>query len=283
MDKKITENAYGKINLSLDITGRMTNGLHEVKTVMQTISLCDTVTLTCVRGAKGIKISCDDKSVPCDERNTCYKVTDVFLEKTGVTGYGIEIYIQKRIPSMAGLGGGSSDAAAVIRMLNSAFETNLNCDELREIAAKVGADIPFLINGGTALCMGAGDRVSPLPEKLHYYILLVKPEFGVSTPEAYKSFDKKGIVSKLNSDKLANAIVNGESILSYISNDLEKAIDSPVISEIKAELISLGALASLMSGSGSCVYGLFDSDEMCRKAYDELKGKYSFTAVCRTI
>ena len=95
MDKKITENAYGKINLSLDITGRMTNGLHEVKTVMQTISLCDTVTLTCVRGANEIKISCDDKSVPCDERNTCYKATNVFFEKTGVTGYGIEIHIQE--------------------------------------------------------------------------------------------------------------------------------------------------------------------------------------------
>lgn len=277
-----SQKAYAKINLTLDVTGILPNGYHSLSTVMQTISLHDTVTVT-LKDHPEIRIFCDEAGVPTDERNTCYKAAKLFLEAVGKAECGADIAIEKHIPSMAGLGGGSSDSAAVLRILNILLEKNLSADKLCEIAVKVGADVPFLINGGTALCEGVGENITPISYDVKHNILLVKPDFGISTPLAYKSFDDKKLISADMSASLISAMHNGEAIYDYLSNDLETAVADEKIIRIKQELKDCGAKASMMTGSGSCVYGLFDSESECLRALDRLSGRYAFVYACKTI
>lgn len=278
----LSQKAYAKINLTLDVTGILPNGYHSLRTVMQTISLYDTVTVT-LKERAGIHILCDEAGVPIDERNTCYKAAKLFFEAVGTIEYGVDIAIEKRIPSMAGLGGGSADSAAVLRILNILLKKNLSADKLCEIAVKVGADVPFLINGGTALCEGVGEKITPILYDVKHNILLVKPDFGISTPLAYKSFDDKELKSADMSARLISAMQNRELIYDYLSNDLETAAAGEKIIRIKQELKDCGAKASMMTGSGSCVYGLFDSVDVCLRALDRLSGRYVFVYACKTI
>lgn len=278
----LSQKAYAKINLTLDVTGRLPNGYHSLRTVMQTISLYDTVTVT-LNDRPGIRIFCDEPGVPTDEHNTCYKAAKLFLETVGETAVCADIHIEKRIPSMAGLGGGSADSAAVLRILNTLLNTNMNDDRLRKIAVKVGADVPFLISGGTALCEGVGEDITPISYDVKHHVLLVKPDFGISTPLAYKSFDDKKLKSADMSKRLITAIQNSEKIYKYLGNDLETAVADEVIIRLKQELMNCGAEASMMTGSGSCVYGLFEDKKVCEQAEKIFCDKYGFTAVCETI
>ncbi len=278
----LSQKAYAKINLTLDVTGILPNGYHSLRTVMQTVSLCDTVTVT-LNGRHGIHIFCDEAGVPTDERNTCYKAAKLFFEAVGEAGCGANIAIEKHIPSMAGLGGGSADSAAVLRILNILLEKNMSTDKLCEIAVKVGADVPFLINGGTALCEGIGEKITPISYDTKHKILLVKPDFGISTPLAYKSFDDKKLKSADMSARLISAMQNGEAIYKYLSNDLETAVADEKIIGIKQELKDCGAKASMMTGSGSCIYGLFESESECLRALDRLSGRYAFVHACKMI
>lgn len=283
----LSQKAYAKINLTLDVTGIMPNGYHSLRTVMQTVSLFDTVTVT-LNERPSIQIFCDEVGVPTDERNTCYKAAKLFFEAVGETdcgavGAGADIHIKKNIPSMAGLGGGSADSAAVLRILNILLEMNMSTDRLCEIAVRVGADVPFLINGGTALCEGVGEKITPIPYDAKHNILLVQPDFGISTPFAYKSFDEKKLKSADMSTRLISAMKNGEAIYGYLSNDLETAVADEKIIRIKQELKDCGAKASMMTGSGSCVYGLFDSENDCLQALNRLSGRYAFAYACKTI
>ena len=274
-----TKEAYAKINLTLDVVGKRGDGYHLLETVMQTVSLCDTVKL---EKADGIAITCSDAKVPVDERNTCHKASRVFFERTGISG-GARIDIEKHIPSEAGLGGGSSDAAAVLCLLNEVYDAKLSYSELEELAAKVGADVPFLIRGGTAVCRGIGEdmkRLAGLPEK---WVLLVKPDFGVSTPEAYKMFDEKGNVSACGTEKFLNTLRVGGNPYECLTNDLEAALCNLEIARIRRELLMLGAEAAQMTGSGSCVYGVFENEDVAVSANDYLKGKIGFVELCRTI
>lgn len=278
----LSQKAYAKINLTLDVTGILPNGYHSLRTVMQTISLCDTVTVT-LNERPGIHIFCDEAGVPTDERNTCYKAAKLFFEAVGESECGVDIAIEKRIPSMAGLGGGSADSAAVLRILNALLERNMSTDKLCKIAVKVGADVPFLINGGTALCEGVGEKITPISYDVEHNILLVKPDFGISTPFAYKSFDNKKLKSADMSARLISAMQNGEAIYKHLSNDLETAVADEKIIRIKQELKDCVAKASMMTGSGSCVYGLFDRESECLQALNRLSGRYAFAHVCKTI
>ncbi len=278
----LSQRAYAKINLTLDVTGMLPNGYHLLRTVMQTISLFDTVTIT-LKEQTGIRIFCDEPGVPTDERNICYKAAKLFLEAVGKSDCGVDICIEKRIPSMAGLGGGSADGAAVLRILNILLDKKLSADRLCTIASRVGADVPFLIIGGTALCEGIGERITQISYGVKHSILLVKPDFGISTPLAYKSFDEKKLRSADMSARLISAIQSGEDIYGYLSNDLEAAVADRKIICLKQEIKSCGAKASMMTGSGSCVYGLFDDRQLCEQAENCFSDRFAFTATCETI
>lgn len=275
----LSSKAFAKINLTLDVVGKRPDGYHLLETVMQTVSLFDVV---CVEKADGIAVLCSDKKIPFGEKNTCFKAAKIFFAETGVFG-GAKITLEKNIPSEAGLGGGSSDAAEVIKLLDRLYNTSLEKAELERLAAKVGADAAFFVGGGTALCEGVGEKITPLPAFSGKPLLLVKPDFGVSTPEAYRLFDEKGGVSNHATPLAAGALSGGASLIKYLSNDLEAAVENPEIEKIKAELLALGAEAALMTGSGSCVYGFFKSEDDTALAAKKLDGKYPFVKPCLTI
>ena len=275
----IFKEAYAKINLTLDVVGKRGDGYHLLETVMQTVSLCDVVS---VEKSDSIVITCSEPTVPVNEKNTCHKAARVFFERTGISG-GARIDIEKHIPSEAGLGGGSSDAAAVLCLLNEIYDAKLSYSELEELAAMVGADVPFLVRGGTAVCRGIGEdmeRLAGLPER---WVVLMKPDFGVSTPEAYQMFDEKGAVSVRGTEKFLSALRSGGNPYEWLSNDLEAALCNLEIARIRRELLTLGAEAAQMTGSGSCVYGVFEYEDIAVRARDFLRGKIGFVELCRTI
>ena len=275
----ISKPAYAKINLTLDIVGRREDGYHLLETVMQTVSLCDRVS---VERADNIEIVCSAEGVPTNEKNTCHKAARLFFEQTGTDG-GVRIIIDKKIPSEAGLGGGSSDAAATLCLLNELYDTHLSYEELERIGAKVGADVAFCIRGGTVLCQGIGDEMTKLEALPKRYVLLVKPDFGVSTPEAYKQFDKKGMRSCEGTKAFVDALNSNDVPYLNISNDLEIALGNDMIEKIRDGLIDLGAEAAQMTGSGSCVFGLFVNKCDAENARRAMAGKYPFCELCETI
>lgn len=231
----------------------------------------------------GIKIICNSDGVPLNRKNTCYKAAELFSARAKIKDFGAEITINKNIPSMAGLGGGSSDAAAVLRILNKLYGTDLKNEELISVAADVGADVPFLINGGCALCLGIGEKITEIKSYKKYFVLLVKPKFGISTPQAYKAFDDKGLKSENRSKAMLSAFGEGSDISNYLSNDLELAVGNEEIFKIEEKLINLGASGSKMTGSGSCVFGLFESKAACEAAKNALSADYPFVCACETL
>ena len=247
--------AYAKINLSLDIVGVRDDGYHLIKTVMQSISLHDVISVE-KRGAD-ITISCNIPYIPRDKRNIVYKCTEKFFEHTKKR-FGVHIDIKKKIPSQAGLGGGSADGAAVLVLLNKLCDNPLTTEELCELGAKVGADIPFCIIGGCALCEGIGEVITPIDSKLALDLCIVKPNFGISTAEAYRAFDNAETLSHPDTDSVVKALEEGDgkALSSNLVNvfEMDKRID-----EIKKFLVDSGAVASCMSGSGSAVFGILEN------------------------
>ncbi|MCD7848060.1 MAG: 4-(cytidine 5'-diphospho)-2-C-methyl-D-erythritol kinase [Oscillospiraceae bacterium] len=272
----ISGRAYAKINLTLDVTGILKNSYHSIASVMQTISLYDEISVE-KNNFGDIWVYSDGgefaDSMPLDEDNTCEKAAVEFLRYIKATE-GVDIHVKKNIPSQAGLGGGSSDAATVLRLLNMLYNADLSYEELRGLGIGIGADVPFLVTGGCALCEGIGEAITPVENGLTGYVLLVKPDFGISTPEAYRLFDEK----KLPYGNSSEAVISSGSFHGLLSNDLEKAVANPEIEKIKRKLISLGASDSLMTGSGSCVYGLFEDKKTADNAAKELSD-YAFVGV----
>ncbi len=274
-----TKNAYAKINLTLDVVGKRADGYHLLESVMQSLSLCDRVS---AEKSDEIEIFCDVPGVPLDEKNSCHKAARLFFEKTGIAG-GARISIEKKIPSEAGLGGGSADAAATLHLLNEIYDARLSYEELEKIAASVGADVPFMIQGGAAVCEGIGEKMTRLGGLERRHVLLVKPDFGVSTPEAYRLFDEKKIGSKHGTQSFLEAHERGENPYLRLSNDLESALENMKIAKIRSELYEAGAEAAQMTGSGSCVFGLFETSEAAERAKRLMGGKYPFCEICATI
>ncbi|NLM09359.1 MAG: 4-(cytidine 5'-diphospho)-2-C-methyl-D-erythritol kinase [Clostridiaceae bacterium] len=287
--ERIKLQAHAKINLSLDVTGKLENGYHTLQMIMQTISLCDEVILE--KAQDGIEILCDDPSLPCDERNICHRAAKEFFEKNHIKAFtrdtdskthqqytGVRIKIKKRIPVGAGLAGGSSNAAAVLKGLNILYGTNLNLHELAEIGLKCGADVPFCLYGGTCLAEGIGEKLTRLPSFADISVVLIVPEFSVSTEWVYKNYsledykkhpDTKTLITAINSkdiEKVAREMVN---VLESVTT-----VRYPEINEIKYTLKSCGALGSVMSGSGPSVFGLFENIEKARAAFDDLQKYY---------
>ncbi len=272
----LTQKAFAKINLTLDVTGKKPDGYHTLETVMQAITFYDVVS---AEKAEEIKITTTLPWLPTDRRNTCFKAAERFFERTGISG-GVRLHIEKKIPSQAGLGGGSADAAAVLRLLNELYDTRLSYQELIEIAAKVGADVPFLIENRAAVCRGIGEELSFIPLK-SMPVLIVKPGYGVSTPEAYRLFDERRGVSKHGTEKFLEAVNSHKSWFGCLSNDLEDALEDRRIAKIRMALYDAGAEAAQMSGSGSAVFGLFRDKGAAVRASKLIKEP--LVKLCRTI
>ena len=265
---KITLNAYAKINLTLDIVGKRADGYHLIRSVMQSISLCDVIT---VEKANAMLISCDRDDVPCDERNIVYKIAKAFFEHTEIDG-AVKIDIQKRIPSQAGLGGGSADGAATLLALNKLFKTNLSQDALCEIAKKVGADIPFCLIGGTLLAEGIGEKLTPLTSLCDCYIVVAKPNFGIDTKVAYSTFDNLKETPDFCIDILVKSLGgNVDDVAPKLNNMFEVCLNNEKIEAVKLRLLAEGAKGACMSGSGSAVFGMFDNLNRAQNALEEMK------------
>lgn len=264
--------AYAKINLSLDIVGKREDGYHLLEMIMQTLELHDEVILT--ERPSGISLTCDKHYVPVDERNIAFKAAKLIMERKGLKA-GVHIHIQKNIPVAAGLAGGSTDAAAVLKGMNQMFSMGLSNEELMELGLMLGADVPYCINGGTALCEGVGEKITMLDSFKGQTVVLVKPPFGVSTKDAYGMFNLEKIKRHVETKKLIEALANKDlnRVHYYSRNLLENVIiqSYPVIKSIKHRLMRTGAQVTLMSGSGPTVYGIYKNRELALSALDELK------------
>ena len=271
------EPAYAKVNLTLDVLGQREDGFHDIKTVMQTISLRDDVEIDVGTGKPWV-LKCDKEGIPCDERNLAWKAAKLFENVTGKDLGGIEIRITKRIPSEAGLAGGSADAAAVLRALNEHFGAPLSIGALAEVGGQIGSDIPFCVIGGTCMCEGRGERLRKLPNMPECVFVVCKPEFGVSTPALYKKIDSVAIPRRPDNNAMESALLAGD--LGKVAENVYNVFDPLVTEEhlemnyIKSIMNSYGALAYQMSGSGSAVYAIMPDFEYAAVVCNMLKENY---------
>lgn len=276
--------AFAKINLSLDVLGTLENGYHEVKMVMQTVSLYDSVELT--KTESGITLGCSLRFLPTNSDNLAYKAAEAFFKETGIEG-GCDIFLKKHIPVGAGLAGGSSNAAAVLKGLNRLYDAKLSTKKLCEIGKTLGADVPYCIIGGTRLAEGIGEKLSPLPEFPRCYIVLVKPSFSISTKWVYDNIDSCPSIVHPPTDALLEALEQGDlfGICDNMGNVLEDVSIThyPILSEVKKDLLDLGAIGSQMSGSGPTVFGIFTDEEKAEKAKEILWKKYKTAYTCRPV
>ena len=276
--------APAKINLSLDVLGRRPDGYHELSTVMQTVDLYDEITLT-QNDSGRVTVSCEYEGVPCDDNNICVKAAHRFFEHCRDEVSGVHINIDKQIPTQAGLAGGSADGAAVIVGLNYMLGKRLTPREMLAIGARVGADVPFCIEGGTRLCTGVGDVMSRVPPLQGVGIVICKPDtVGVSTAEAYQKVDSLA-PHGCYTDEMVKALCSRDlfMITSTIFNDFELALQIPEVNTIKGEMLALKAMGAGMSGSGSAVFALFGSQRRAKRCFEELKKKYPQTFLCKPV
>ncbi|MBN1050844.1 4-(cytidine 5'-diphospho)-2-C-methyl-D-erythritol kinase [Clostridium botulinum] len=276
--------AYAKINISLDVIGKREDGYHLLKMIMQNIDLYDIVQVEKI--PNGIKLKCNKPYVPTDERNLAYKAAKLFKETYDIKS-GIYINIEKNIPVSAGLAGGSTDAAAVLKIMNKMFNINVPQSELMDLGLKLGADVPYCICGGTALCEGIGEKVTKLKPFTDKILVVVKPPFGVSTKEVYKAFDLSKVIFHPKTNELISNIEKNN--IDFIANNMKNLLENvtlgryKIISTIKEEINTCGASGSMMSGSGPTVFGFFDDILKAQKCYEKMKEKYVDVFITRTI
>ncbi|MCR4589559.1 MAG: 4-(cytidine 5'-diphospho)-2-C-methyl-D-erythritol kinase [Lachnospiraceae bacterium] len=273
-----TEYAYAKINLGLDIVGKREDGYHLLKMVMQSLELHDTVTVSVGNEGSGIRTVTDSDLVSDDSHNLAYRAAKLLSEKFHIDK-GMEIRIEKKIPVAAGLAGGSSDAAAVLRAVNRLFGLGLDNAGLKSLGLSLGADVPYCIEGGTMLSEGIGEMLTPVTPALGSYpVLLIKPDRGVSTKEVYEAYDSIEVKDHPDTERILKAVRTGDvkEMGASFSNVLEKVTipKVPVIEEIKEFLKDRGAGAVLMSGSGPTVFALSGDEGKLKEISEE--GKLRF-------
>ncbi len=284
----VTEKAFAKINLSLDIVSRKTNGYHNLESVMHTIPLFDTVTIT--KNEK-ISVTCSNPAVPSDSSNLAYKAAVKFFERTKIES-GISIHIEKRIPMAAGMAGGSADCAATLRGLNRLYDFPLETKDLEEIGRSLGADVPFCIRCGTLGVTGIGHNFFPVATPPDFIYVIACGSEGISTPAMYREYDERynppicdepKLFFTQKSEKLRIALEKGEKeeIFSSMFNCFEEIAEEqrPEIRKIKAIMKENGAVFSMMSGSGPSVFGIFESEERAAEA----QGKIAETGIFATV
>lgn len=262
--------AYAKINLGLDVIGKRDDGYHEVRMIMQTIDLFDVLTVE--KNESGITITTNRDDLSVGDDNLIHKAAKLIMDECGVTG-GIKVHLEKNIPVAAGLAGGSTDAAATLIAVNEMFGLGLSTEDLMKLGVKIGADVPYCIMGGTALSEGIGEILTPLSPCPEWPVLIAKPPVSVSTAHVYRSYRPEN-VDHPDIDAIADAIRNGD--LNKVADSMKNVLESVTASEIpdigciKSIMNSEGG-HSLMSGSGPTVFGLFDSPDAIKRAYERLK------------
>ncbi|MCL4462832.1 MAG: 4-(cytidine 5'-diphospho)-2-C-methyl-D-erythritol kinase [Firmicutes bacterium] len=266
----VIEKAYAKINLILDVAGKRPDGYHEIRTVMQSLSLYDTITLS-EKSHGQISLDCNLAELPVDAGNLAWQAASLIQAEYGVAS-GVHITLKKRIPVAAGLGGGSSNAAAVLRGLVRLWGLSPKEGELSALAAKLGSDVPFCLSGGTALGTGRGEIVTALPTCPHFYVVLANPGFPVSTASVYQNFRFEGNKARPDIDGMIAAICRAEQsgILVRLANALESSTFSlyPLVQELKVKMGQMGA--ALMCGSGATVFALFTAAAAARRLQQAL-------------
>ena len=276
--------AYGKVNISLDVVGKREDGYHLLSMIMQNIDLYDEIEVE--KQQCGITLECNKSYVPVDNRNLAYKAAEIFKERYDIVD-GVKINIEKNIPVSAGLAGGSTDAAAVLKVMNELFKVNATEEELMELGLKLGADIPYCIHGGTALCEGIGEIITPIKSFRDKIIVLVKPAFGVSTKEVYKNFNLEKVKQHPKTSEIINAIENDD--LNFVASNMKNLLENvtlrkhKILIKIKEEMNACGAINSMMSGSGPTVFAFFDDMLKAQRCFEKMKKKYSDVFITRTI
>ncbi len=271
--------APAKINLSLDVTGQLPNGYHTVEMVMQTVSLTDTVEVT---PAERLSVRVEGADLEVNEKNTAWKAVLLYSEKNGIPPH-FAVTLHKRIPMQAGLAGGSADAAGVLVGLNALHENRLSVEELCEIGAKIGADVPFCIKGGTALATGIGTDLAPLAPLPDCYIVVAKPHCGVSTAAAYAAIDGVPYPETTHSAAVVAALAAGDvcAVGGAMHNRFAEVLDVPTVKTLVTALTDGGALGACMTGSGSAVVGLFADEGVARLCAERLRPACEMAVVCR--
>lgn len=274
--------AYAKINLTLDVTGKRTDGYHLLRMVMQTVSLCDRIML---EDAEGLRILCDQPGLSLGENNTLFRAARAFFRAAGMEETGAAFTVQKRIPWQAGLGGGSADAAAVLVLLNRKYRTGFSKKDLCRIGLSVGADVPFCVVGGTALAEGIGERIHSLPPFPDCHIVICKPSAGNDTAKAYARLDAAGGIGTDYTGPFLSALDTGDlsCIAPRAGNAFELAVPAGESKKIKETMRSHGALGACLSGSGSAVYGIFDSEGQAAECRAAFSADFSDVFLCKPV
>ena len=271
------EGAFAKINLTLDVLGKRPDGYHDIKSVMQTISIRDDIEIDLDTG-KPWALHCTKEGIPADERNLAWKAAKVFFDTIGKDPNGLEIRITKRIPTEAGLGGGSADAAAVLRALNRHYDHPLSILALAELGSMVGSDVPFCVVCGTAMVEGRGEKLRKLPDMPSCCFVVCKPSFASSTPELYRKLDQVTIAKRPDHQAMESALLAGD--LGKVAENIWNVFD-PLVTEdhlelnyIKSIFNSYGSVAQQMTGSGSAVYAIVQDFEFAAVICNMLRDNY---------
>ncbi|HCU26031.1 MAG TPA: 4-(cytidine 5'-diphospho)-2-C-methyl-D-erythritol kinase [Deltaproteobacteria bacterium] len=261
----------GKVNLRLEVIGKRPDGFHELRSLMERVNIADEIEMKIVE--KGITVSCDDESVPCDENNIAFKAVKEILAYSS-RNVGVDIKIKKQIPVAAGMGGGSSNAATVIKGINHLLKLKLSKEKLMKIGLKVGADVPFFLFEGPALAEGIGEQLKKIKAMPRLLFLIANPNIPVRTEWVYGKYSLEAPKGNGHCE-VPNAYRTKKDVAKILHNDLERVTikEYPVIGEIKEEMLKLGALASQMTGSGPTVFGIFADKVKLQKAYERMEKK----------
>ena len=280
----LTVSAPAKLNLTLDILGKTADGYHELNSVMLCVDLCDTLTIN-QRGA-GLRLNCSDPALCVGEDNLVIRAARAFFAYTGIEPGGLGLSLTKRIPEQAGLAGGSADAAATLAGLNRLYEAGLGSSELAQIGLTVGSDIPFCLMGGCARAGGRGERLTalpPLPQEAVFVI--AKQAGGMSTRHAFELYSRSKARPEPRTQVMVDAINAGdlEAIGKAMSNAFEEVLQLPLVGELKQAMLSGGALGAVMTGSGTAVCGIFDSEAPALACLEALRARVDFACIARPL
>ncbi len=280
MNRKMKLRCNAKVNLSLDVTGRRADGYHTLESIFQTISVYDILTVS-VQDGSGIVLRCNVHGLPCDERNLAHRAAKAFLEATG-RECRVTIDLQKHIPSGAGMGGGSADAAGVLYALNKLLDCGCSNEALRKIGIQLGADVPFILMGGTAFAEGVGEILTPLPPLPRIPMVILKGRQGISTPKAYAAIDSLEHPFHPDTQQMLRAVREKDIALlaKHCGNTFDDAVSLADVDRAKAALLADGARCAVMTGSGSAVFGIFDDLQQAEASAMKRRKEFAFSQAC---
>lgn len=271
--EQLTLKAMAKINLGLDVLRRREDGYHEVKMIMQTVGLFDSLAFTKLEEDR-IEVRTNKEELPSDESNLIYRAAKLMKETFGIKN-GISVVLTKNIPIAAGMAGGSTDAAATIVGMNRMFDLGLTLEQMQEVGVKIGADVPYCIQGGTALSEGIGEKLTRLPDAPDCFLVIAKPDIDVSTKYVYENLHANELKEHPDIDGMTEAIRNGD--LQAVAERMENVLETvtarkyPIIEQMKTCLKDAGALNALMSGSGPTVFAVFDDENTAKNAFQKIR------------